>query len=239
MNVFTFYLTGQKDADSMFRLRLDRNCLIFRLPYTPPYEKFPGIRAFQAAARFHPFQDEAVRARTAVVDLREWLGHEQEEYLEIFMKFLHDYRNFSFYDFSWVLTAGSADRAAVRDLFLLASCFLGRGRLEEDRLLTDSVQLAQYIAAAYPLQAAAARRCGEILTRNRIASLTQADAILSDLCESCGGRKREKKLSAEQIFRTDAVHDTLFWLFYEPDLRSWMEELQVKPDSRTKDEEAA
>lgn len=63
--------------------------LEFTLPYAPPYEAFDGIRELQLAVRrMGAFPPEAL-----ALDLTEWVGHEEEEWLEITAMYLHDHRH--------------------------------------------------------------------------------------------------------------------------------------------------
>ena len=97
-NNFTLLLTGAADNDTaaLHYLRnhavyREAKCVLYQLQYVPPYEKFEGICKLGEKTKYHPFADPIQKEATAVIDLSEWIGHEQEAYLETFCKFLHDY----------------------------------------------------------------------------------------------------------------------------------------------------
>lgn len=68
----------------------ERPCVFFRLPYTPPCNSFTDLRrlilqvrdATGLRADFHGI---------VAIDATEWLGHEQEEYFTVVLKYLYDH----------------------------------------------------------------------------------------------------------------------------------------------------
>jgi len=63
----------------------------FKLSYTLPYHEFNGIKelqlAFKEAKRFKKYYKGIV-----AIDLSEYVGNENDEYLEVFLMFLYDHR---------------------------------------------------------------------------------------------------------------------------------------------------
>ena len=47
-------------------------------------------------------------SKYAAIDLSEWEGHETEEYLEIFMKFIHDYTGY--FNFKYIFITGCIEK---------------------------------------------------------------------------------------------------------------------------------
>lgn len=106
--------------------------MIYKFLYTPPYEKNSNfIKKFQYRSAYKPFQDEAQKRKIAAINMTEWIGHEQEEKLELFIKFLHEYC--SYFDFEYVLFAEKSNEYVVRDLYNKVSEFWGKGFLIEDK----------------------------------------------------------------------------------------------------------
>ena len=106
--------------------------MIYKFLYSPPYENNSDfIRKFQYRSAYKPFQDETQKRKIAVINMTEWIGHEQEEKLEVFIKFLHEYR--SYFDFEYVLVAEKTNERAVRDLYDKVSEFWGKGYIIEDK----------------------------------------------------------------------------------------------------------
>lgn len=130
---FTFYVTEQKMNDGMMGRNIDvleggsGPRLMFRASYTPPYEEFSLIRSFQRRSAYRPFRDEAKKEKIAVVYLSEWIGHENEEYLEAFVKFLHDYR--AFFHFTYYFVAEEVKEKEARSMYQLLASYLGEGKV--------------------------------------------------------------------------------------------------------------
>lgn len=128
---YVIFLSGKKDNDAeVGRLLGTTPYLFFDLPYTAPYQSFEGIREFQRESRYHPFLDENIRKMAAVINLSEWLGHEDEMYLEIFVKYLYDCE--CFFQYEYVFTVEKAGRDEVQKLWKLMKEYLGEGRLLEE-----------------------------------------------------------------------------------------------------------
>lgn len=125
---FGFYVQDKKNSDTEIMECFNRSgrgkkevpVIVFGLPYTAPYNVFTGIKEFQLETKYRPFTDGASKHAVAVIDVTEWLGHEDEEYLEVFMKFLHDY-DATFFDFNYVFTARDADVKEIEAMFELAA----------------------------------------------------------------------------------------------------------------------
>lgn len=90
-----------------------------RLPYVAPYEKFGCLRQLAAQLRDTAGLRAEFRGIVAL-DLREWLGHEEELYLSVTFKYLHDHRQ------TWkiLLTAGEATARRIQPLLLAAAPYL-------------------------------------------------------------------------------------------------------------------
>lgn len=88
---FVFLALSGRDAspETLAELSGGGRRLEATLPYTPPYENFKGIRDLQLAVR----RMGAYPPETLVIDLTEWLGHEEEEFFEITAMYLHDHRD--------------------------------------------------------------------------------------------------------------------------------------------------
>lgn len=136
-NNFTILTTGAADNDTAAlryiqsqEVYREAKCVLYQLQYVPPYETFKGIMDFQDIIKYHPFSDPIQKEAAAVIDLSEWIGHEQEEYLEIFCKFLHDY-DLEFYEYAYIFTVGTADRKTAEKLYTLLDRYLEEGEIVE------------------------------------------------------------------------------------------------------------
>lgn len=138
LHTYTFLVTEQKLNDleiKEFVCAMEEKetpIMIYKFLYTPPYETNSDfIKKFQYRGSYKPFQDDTQKRKIAVINMTEWIGHEQEEKLELFAKFLHDYQ--SYFDFEYVLVAERADKHTIRDLYEKISEFWGKGYVVEDK----------------------------------------------------------------------------------------------------------
>lgn len=67
----------------------DTPAVFFRVRYVPPYEQFQELRRLILAVRAHTGLNSAF-CGVVGLDLSEWRGHENEEYLTIVLKYLAD-----------------------------------------------------------------------------------------------------------------------------------------------------
>lgn len=186
-NDFVVLLTGAEDSMSLARDYLTRTrkevpaVFPFKLFYSPPYSKFYGLQNFQLQTRYQPFRTSPRKEAVVILDLSEWLGHEQEDYLTYFLKYLQNTE--SFYEPEFVVTLGSAAKEDVRKMYILVSRYLGTGAEMEDRTLVDWEALSAWLKAAYPLEREAAECLAEVLLRKPIPSLDWVRTITVELMQ--------------------------------------------------------
>lgn len=203
---FTFVLTGIKDNDSLVENYVRNHgyekekCTQYKLEYTPPYQNFNGISYFERITQYRPFQDPIQKKAVAVIDLSDWIGHEKEEYLEIFCKFLHDY-DWSFYRYEYVFTVGNADRAKVKELYGLISEYLCEGKILEDRTMTDERSMSEYLISEFPIDQNLAEKLAYVFISNKIRGYVQLNMVMKDFVERLQYEKdsiiTEKQVSKE------------------------------------------
>lgn len=228
---FTLYVSGAADNDIAVMNYLsgqkeyrDVPCAVFKLDYTAPYQDFTAIREFQCAMRYRPFADKAWRRKVAIVDLSEWVGHEKEDYLEIFCKFLHDFR--SFFRLEYVFTAGTADRDAAQGLYRLISEYLCAGRLVEDNTLTDSRALGELLKETYPLDEAVAEKLAEIFTAGQIRGLTQLHTVMEDFLARMDLAEGRRVTETQVLEAMCSLTDSKLFLLYEDGMKKWQREAE-------------
>ena len=226
---FILYLSGAADNDVAIMNYLagqkeyrDAPCAVFKLDYTDPYQDFTAIREFQCAMRYRPFADKAWRRKVAIVDLSEWIGHEKEDFLEIFCKFLHDFR--SFFRLEYVFTVGAADRDAVQGLYRLISEYLCAGRLVEDNTLTNSRALGELLKETYPLDEAVAEKLAEIFTAGQIRGLTQLRTVMEDFLARMDLAEGRRVTETQVLEAMCSLTDSKLFLLYEDGMKKWQRE---------------
>ena len=199
-NPFTFLALSGRDADceTLGALTGGGKALEFTLTYAPPYEEFRGIRELQLAVRrMGAFPPEAL-----VIDLTEWVGHEEEEYFEIAASYLHDHRDL----WNYVFLAREQDGADCAMLFFTLRAFLD-GRLEGDRTFADRETLAAYLAKQKSVAPDAADRLAGILMRpggRMLRSYPRVHALLNEL--SRGGKITAARLDEAVSDPTSVLH---------------------------------
>lgn len=230
---FTFFLTGKEDNDTAAENYVRTHgydgakCIQYRLEYTPPYRNFTGISYFERMTQYHPFDDPIQKKAVAIIDLSEWIGHEKEQYLEIFCKFLHDY-DWSFYRYEYVFTVGKVGRIKIKALYALVDEYLCEGEIEEDRTLIDEKKMSQYLSARFAVDRTLAARLSHILVSDKIKGFSQLNTVIEDFV----GRMRRREgsvLSEKRVERMfDHLKNSKLATLFEKDLLDWGEEYVKK-----------
>lgn len=226
---FTFFLTGVEDNDAAILKFLrnkkeykDAKCVFYKLEYTVPYKDYNGIRDFERVTRYRPFVDPTRKTAVAAIDLSDWIGHEREEYLEIFFKFLHDY-DWSFYNYKYVFTVAGADKMKMRDLYKLASQYLYDGKIEEDRTMVDEKEMSSYLSETYAIDTSLADKLSHIFLKNKLKGYGQLNTIMEDFISKMqcnrGGKLTEKQVY-ESIYE---MEDSKIAILFEKDFAEWKE----------------
>ena len=227
---FIFYLPGAKVSDADVRRFLkkeagygDGESIFFKLGYTPPYQKFFSIREFQCEMRYRPFEESNKKMAAAVIDLTEWIGHEDEEYLEIFFQYLHDF-DCTFHSYEFVFTVSDADREQTRELLLLAAEYLGQYRVEEDRTLNTEQALAELLQEEYPVDQWVAKRLAKIFLSGKGRDFAKIRGFMNDFVAHVKNGKRGRITVKEVMKHFSELEESKIGLFYEKELAAWKEE---------------
>lgn len=228
---FTFYVSGVKDNDAgvMRYIREQKGyknipCLFFKLCYTAPYQNFQSIREFQYEMKYRPFSEKSNQKKALVVmDVAEWIGKENEEYFEIFCKFLHDYHT-TFYQFEYMFTVADADRGKIKGLYKMISQYLGEGKIAEDRTLTDVKEMSEYLMDTYPVDRVPAERLASIFCHKGMKGLSQLDTIMMNLMGYMHPGEREKVTESQLLSHYKSLENSKFGILYEEELKKWKQE---------------
>ena len=116
-----------------------------KLLYTAPFERFEGLRELVLKTREAAGLNACYQG-IAALDLSEWLGHEQEEYLKISLEFLHDHRK----DWRILFTFGAAGPDRILRLMQAAAPFL-RPSIRQLQLFRNEGLLQDYLTAQSPV----------------------------------------------------------------------------------------
>lgn len=137
---FVLLITGTSDNDNAVRVIIppEQELISCKLEYVPPYEEFKGIRKLQEKL----FASQYVKGRTVScsVDISEWIGHEDEEYFILVLKYLHDHRS----RINCVFTVGKHTENEARYIYFRLRCYL-RGSVTSDLTFRSVSALSTYI----------------------------------------------------------------------------------------------
>lgn len=226
---FTFLLTGMENNDAAAEKYVRKNgydgakVVQYKLEYAVPYAKFQGIAEFERMTQYKPFCDVAKKQAVAIIDLSEWLNHEKEDFLEIFMKYLHDY-DWSFFKYEYVFTAGKADRTQIRALYRLASEYLYGGEIVEDRTMVDKKKLSSYLMTEYPINKGLAERLAQIFVGGKLKGVSQLEMIMRDLVERIQPPPG-MLITEKHIYKFfEKIENSKLGILYEEEIRKWKDE---------------
>ena len=178
---FLLLVTGLNSNDSAIkRLVGDKPYMCYKLLYTPPYQEFMGIKQFQLEARYRPFEDSTQAEKYAAVDLSDWIGHETEEYLELFMMFIHDYDT-SYFNFKYIFVSSCTDQNHIRKLFQLASRYLPAGEMLLDKTFMDEKVLASYMVKKYDIASNISDKLALCFLKGGMKGYAELELVMQDI----------------------------------------------------------
>ena len=227
-NLFTLLITGATDNDVSAKKYIERDPLnqykktiFFKLIYTAPYQAFEGIRRFYEASRYHPFSDPIIKNAFAVIDLTEWAGHVTDDYLVTFLKFLHDYK-WCFFHYHYIFIINTVDREEVDKLYKLTLEYLGEGKVEEDKILTDRQQLQCYLMEQYPVDDFIAKGLADILIKNGVKGYSQLETVMQDLVNKV--QYEREVITETQILKSlNGLKNSKLYILYKKEIEQWEE----------------
>lgn len=194
-SAFVLLVTGLSGNDSVLkRVVEDKPYICYRLPYTSPYQEFYGIKQFQLEAKYKPFEDSTDSLKYAAIDLSEWEGHEEEEYLDIFMKFVHDYTGY--FDFKYIFLTGCTEKEHIKSLSRRLHRYLGEGEVLMDKTFLDEKVMSSYISNRYNVEKTAALRLASCFLSDGIGGYAELELIMRDTKERV---KNNKQIDMEDV----------------------------------------
>ncbi len=181
---FVLLITGVSDNDRAVKelLGSDRP-VYFKSRYTQPYEEFKELKKLLLLVK----EMDCLTDRAEIaIDLGEWVGHEQEEYFVIMLKYLHDQS----YRWSYCFTVGDHSRSEAARLYIKLKTYLS-GSIVEDTTLTAAESLSDYLCCRFAFRPDAAKvLAGLLLSREMKTRLSYelVDSVCGELRELTGAR---------------------------------------------------
>ncbi len=159
---YKLLITGTTDNDTAVKRVCDNsNLIFFKLRYVPMYEDYKELRRLQLKIR--ESMNFIRYPLTIALDVSEWLGHENEEFFDITIKFLHD----MCYKWNYIFTVADKTAADVTQLALKLRCHM-KGELTKDSTFTDIDCLAQYLTAEYELSSSCAQMLAKVIMKKEM-----------------------------------------------------------------------
>ncbi len=189
---FVLLITNSADNDAIAERTANagRSVIHHKLCYVPIYKDFDEIRNIQLKLKGHiPFSNKKL---CAIIDISEWVGHENDEYFEITLKYLHD----MCCRMRYVFTVGKADEKEVLPLFLKLRCYLD-GVIENDRTLTDIRKLSSYLVSQC-IEEKSAGILSQMIMRDELEQL-RTIPIINSICRDLRLLSKSGKATAEDI----------------------------------------
>lgn len=142
-NKFTLLLCHENDVGYYVdALIAEHNPLFITMHYTPPYEKFTGLRQLQKQIQqLNPFE---LARYQPVIDITEWLHHESEDYFAIIVKYLADHTSL----WNYILTIRNSVVSDVQPMFLQLRTYM-TGRIQEHKFAEQDWLLEAQLISQY------------------------------------------------------------------------------------------
>lgn len=217
---------GIRNTDSMVRQLVNRGEIIFfTLPYTPPYNKFEGIKKLQVAIRPRAFTSNSNRHIPVSINVKEWIGHENEEYFEYFFMFLSDCKEIQ----QVIFTVGDTNKEKLVDLLDLANKYFQKGGVYQEQLLVDEQVTIDYISKKVDCTPEVAKILAKIFIKNHI-EYAQMTKILQEVQQAYTGTK----ISHCIMIKEAELKKTKLALMYYEDLMHYLLEYRINKSEETR-----
>lgn len=148
-----------------------------KLFYVPPYNDFKELKALQVKLRESDYG--MGRKVCCAIDISEWIGHEDDEYFIITLKYLHDHRS----GIDYIFTVGESGENDVRKLFFKLSCYM-RGMIFTDKTFVSGDSLSGLIES-YGIARPTAQMLSELVMRKEMTELRTFPVVkmmCDDIC---------------------------------------------------------
>ncbi len=166
-------------------------CVFFKFPYIPACEQFRELRRLILEIQSHTGLRACFRGIVAL-EASEWIGHEQEEYFTVVLKYLYDHRE----HWQSVLVLQDCSQGQLRRFLGRCAAFM-TPRILDECLFSNENRLEEALRKSFEGRGATlCREAGKLLVSammsadcKRARSLTLIDRVAEDLLLQCGGRK--------------------------------------------------
>ena len=203
-------LTGMKDNDRMVKSIADEaykadpaafegdvNFIYYKCKYVSPFNKFGELKSLILKIRAATGMRHSYKGIVAI-DLHEWIGHQNEEFFEIILKYLYDHKSL----YKYIFTFRDSDREKIKPVYLRCIHYF-RSAVVDRSIFSDThiSDLTVYIRESFHVHSAvcdeqAVKIIADIFADKRnkeIKTLERLELIIQDCAEQPGGKKITKK----------------------------------------------
>lgn len=162
MEYTTFFISKVHDFNirrlNSFSIDCDKEPVLYRFRYVPPYETFHEIKKIQLLMHRKAAERSA---NTLTVDLTEWLDHTNEEYFTAAMQFLADFADA--YQPQFLLISSSEKQMQRIQMHL--QCYFSVNTVF-DRCFDEIAETHRYISAHCPIAASTGKELAHYIVKS-------------------------------------------------------------------------
>ncbi len=198
---FVMLITGIADNDRLVkRVTGEERPIYYKSRYVPPCETFNELRLMLLLVKS---MADINGENTIAIDLSEWIGHEQDEYLTVMLKYLHDQRD----HWRYIFTVADHSRSEAAKLYIRLKTYM-TGSIVEDKTFMSMPGLEEYLVSEKKLgREVAAELAGRFFSREFKGSRSYEilDGVLAELKALSTGRTVTFRALRDYLSREDSL----------------------------------
>ncbi len=201
---FILLISGISDNDRLVKHVVNSNRPIYyKSRYVLPYEEFNELRKLLLLVRS---VDDVNAERIIAVDLGEWVGHEQDEYLSVMLKYFHDQRD----HWRYVFTVGAHTYEEITRLYIKLKTYMN-GEIFEDNTFKSREGLETHLTKRNKMTKGAAKVLSELFFSRELKDARSYE-LLSSVREDLERMSGGKRITVATVKEYMAEEDSLLCL---------------------------
>ena len=190
---FILLITGSTDNDYAAERAADPTIEVVhhKLFYVPMYGDFSELMYLQEKLRGSEYG--LGRRVCCAIDISEWIGHEDEEYFIVSLKYLHDHRD----GIDYIFTVSEYGEADVKKLYFKLSCYMS-GMIFMDKTFMSAASLSGLIES-YGIARSAAQLMSELIMLEEMSELRSYPVVRMMCSEICSYSENEEPAGMKEL----------------------------------------
>ena len=204
-NNFLLVITCTKNNDNIVKSVFDgRDVLFCKLNYIPPCDELTLIKKIQLCSKERNLfsMDKPVIS----LDISEWIGHENEEYLHIILKYLHDKSS----KWDYAFTVSDYEEKEAWEIYLILRQYM-IGNIYETKVFTELQAMQKYIVQEFAFKPDAAYLLAKVLLATEFKE-QRGQAFLRQSVEELTQHSKSKQISLPELERILTEENTILSL---------------------------